>query len=319
MAPVQDDATGDSTTMQTHPLLITMDQSSYVRRSPQDDPKDLYGLFRELSLERTIDPDKMQRHILDSIYRLVHGSNNIEDVSFSFNTTVELCRTIFEGSISDPFDLLVLDVEIYRELGQHVKAAQYLIWQTTKSDLSEDIIKEAHRILTNEFNETKGTYDTDYSGEYRTSPLQATSRPYMDPNSIPAAMDKMMASYRDDIRAAGIKGEIDPVALAAKYSHIFFSIHPFHTANGQMSRLILNAILFKWAGCLAPFGQDEEECAEYLSIVVEAMDLETCDAESCNGIPDGCRPKLYKKLASYILKHAAAGMLLVCEPLQLDG
>ena len=88
---------------------------------------------------------------------------------------------------------------------------------------------------------------------------------------------------------------------------------------GQMSRLLLNAILFKWAGCLAPFGQDEEECAEYLSIVVEAMDLEISESETCRGVSDGCRPKLYKKLASYVLKHAAAGMLLVCEPLQLDG
>ncbi|KAF5967943.1 adenosine monophosphate-protein transferase FICD like protein [Fusarium bulbicola] len=252
-----------------------MDKSSYTRKSPEDDPRPLYELFRQLSFERTIDPDKMQRHILDSIYRLVHGSNNIEHGSFNLDTTVELCRTIFEGSISDPSHLLVLDVEIYRELGQHLKAAQYLICQTTKSDLSEDIIKEAHRIMTNEFNQTEGTYDTDYSGKYRTSPLQATSRPYTDPNKIPSAMDKMMASYRADILAAGVKREIDPVALAAKYSHIFFSIHPFHTANGQMSRLILNAILFKWAGCLAPFGEDEEECAEYLSIVVEAMDLET--------------------------------------------
>ncbi|KAF4435321.1 Adenosine monophosphate- transferase FICD like [Fusarium acutatum] len=319
MAPRQDDPTGHSTIIQTHPLLITMDKSSYIRRSPEDDPKHLYELFRQASSERTIDPDKMQRHILDSIYRLVHGSNNIEDVSFNFNTTVELCRTIFEGPISDPSDLLVLDVEIYGELVQHLKAAQYLICQTTKSDLSEDIIKEAHRILTNEFNQTKGTYDTEYSGKYRTSPIQATSRPYMDPNKIPAAMYKMMASYRADILAAGIKGEIDPVALAAKYSQIFFSIHPFHTANGQMSRLILNAILFKWAGCLAPFGQDEEECAEYPSIIVEAMDLEISEAESCRAVSDGCRPKLDKKLASYILKHAAAGMLLVCEPLQLDG
>ncbi|KAF5707111.1 adenosine monophosphate transferase FICD like [Fusarium mundagurra] len=318
MAPLQDNATGYSKAIQTHPLLITMDKSSYLRRSPGDDPKKLHDLFRQLSSERTIDPDKMQRHILDSTYRLVHGSNNIEDVSFNLNTTVEICRTIFEGSISDPFDLIVLDVEIYRQLGQHLKAAQYLICQTTKSDLSEDTIKEAHRILTNEFNQTEGTYDVEYSGKYRTSPLQATSRPYMDPNKIPAAMDRMMASYRADTLAAGIKGEIDPVALAAKYSHIFFSIHPFHTANGQMSRLILNAILFKWAGCLAPFGQDEEECAEYLSIIVEAMDLEISEAESCHGVSDGCGLKLYKKLASYILKHAAAGMLLVCEPLQLD-
>ncbi|KAM5509022.1 uncharacterized protein FRV6_12066 [Fusarium oxysporum] len=319
MAPLQDNATGHSTTMQTHPLLITMDKSSYVRRRPEDDPKHLYELFRELSFERTIDPDKMQRHVLDCIYRLVHGSNNIEDVSFNLNTTIELCRAIFEGSGSDPRDLLVLDAEIYREVGQHLKAAQYLICQTTKSDLSEDIIKEAHRILTNEFNQTEGTYDTEYSGKYRTSPLQATSRPYMDPNKIPAAMEKMIASYQADLLAAGIKGELDPVALAAKYSHIFLSTHPFHTANGQMSRLILNAILFKWAGCLAPFGQDEEECAEYLSIVVEAMDLETFEAESCHGVSDDCRPKLYKKLASYILKHAAAGMLLIYEPLQLDG
>ncbi|KAF5658732.1 adenosine monophosphate transferase FICD like [Fusarium circinatum] len=318
MATLQDNAAGHSRTTQTHALLITMDKSSYIRKSPEDDPRPLYELFRQLSFERTIDPDKMQRHILDSIYRLVHGSNNIEHGSFNLDTTVELCRTIFEGSISDPSDLLVLDVEIYRELGQHLKAAQYLICQTTKSDLSEDIIKEAHRIMTNEFNLSEGTYDTEYSGKYRTSPLQATSRPYMAPNKIPAAMDKMMASYRADILAAGIKGEIDPVALAAKYSHIFFSIHPFHTANGKMSRLILNAILFKWAGCLAPFGEDEEECAEYLSIVVEAMDLETSEAASCQGVSNGGRPTLYKKLASYILKHAAAGMMLVCEPLQVD-
>ncbi|KAF5644545.1 adenosine monophosphate transferase FICD like [Fusarium sp. NRRL 52700] len=318
MTPLQDNATGHSRTTETHPLLITMDKSSYVRRSPEDDPKRLYDLFRELSLERTIDPYKIQRHILDSIYRLIHGSNNIEHVTFNLDTTIEICSTIFQGSISDPSDLLVLDVEIYRELGQHLKAAQYLICQTTKSDLSEDIIKEAHRILTNEFNQTGGTYDTEYSGEYRTSPLQATSRPYTDPGKIPAAMDEMMASYRADILAAGIIGEIDPVALAAKYSHIFFSVHPFHTANGQMSRLILNAILFKWARCLAPFGQDEEECAEYLSIVVKAMALETSEAESCQGVSGGYRPKLYKKLASYILKHAAAGMMLVYEPLQLD-
>ncbi|RBQ80204.1 hypothetical protein FVER14953_06677 [Fusarium verticillioides] len=158
-------------TTQTHPLLITMDMRSYIRSSPEDDPKELYDLFRELSLERAIDPDRMQRHILNSIYRLVHGSNNIEGVSFNFNTTVELFRAIFEGSISDPSDILVLDVEVYRELGQHLKAAQYLICQTTKSDLSEDIIKEAHRILTNEFNQTEGTYDTEYSGKYRTSPV----------------------------------------------------------------------------------------------------------------------------------------------------
>ncbi|KAJ4115097.1 hypothetical protein NW765_011731 [Fusarium oxysporum] len=275
-----------------------MDKSSYVRRRPEDDPKHLYELFRELSFERTIDPDKMQRHVLDCIYRLVHGSNNIEDVSFNLNTTIELCQAIFEGSGSDPRDLLVLDAEIYREVGQHLKAA---------------------RLPNHEERSTEGTYDSEYGGKYRTSPLQATSRLYMDPNKIPAAMEKMIASYRADLVAAGIKGELDPVALAAKYSHIFLSIYPFHTANGQMSRLILNAILFKWAGCLAPFGQDEEECAEYLSIVVEAINLETFEAESCHGVSDDCRPKLYKKLASYILKHAAAGMLLVYEPLQLDG
>ncbi|EWZ95556.1 hypothetical protein FOCG_10555 [Fusarium oxysporum f. sp. radicis-lycopersici 26381] len=299
MALLQDNATCHSTTMQTHPLLVTMDKSSYVRRRPEDDPKHLYELFRELSFERTIDPDKMQRHVLDCIYRLVHGSNNIEDARVVIRVTSWFSTR--------------------KSIERWDSISRLLVCQTTKSDLSEDIIKEAHRILTNEFNQTEGTYDSEYGGKYRTSPLQATSRLYMDPNKIPAAMEKMIASYRADLVAAGIKGELDPVALAAKYSHIFLSIYPFHTANGQMSRLILNAILFKWAGCLAPFGQDEEECAEYLSIVVEAINLETFEAESCHGVSDDCRPKLYKKLASYILKHAAAGMLLVYEPLQLDG
>ena len=58
--------------------------------------------------------------------------------------------------------------------------------------------------------------------------------------------------------------------LAAKYCDRFVNIHPFKDGNGRMCRLILNAILIKYAGVLIPLGEKCEDRAEYLQIAQES-------------------------------------------------
>jgi len=60
------------------------------------------------------------------------------------------------------------------------------------------------------------------------------------------------------ITSTALNAGFDPVALAAKYCHMFVNIiHPFVNGNGRMCRLILNALLLKsMGGSLPAFGQD---------------------------------------------------------------
>ncbi|MBV5323390.1 Fic family protein, partial [bacterium] len=62
------------------------------------------------------------------------------------------------------------------------------------------------------------------------------------------------------------KKSIDPFSLAAKYSMEFVQIHPFRDGNGRMCRIILNAILCRYAGIIVPIGEHDEERDEYLGI-----------------------------------------------------
>lgn len=106
--------------------------------------------------------------------RAIFGSNMIERVGLGWEITAQPCRKIFDGE--DIGEIPERDaahqvelVELYRkkqpdlkdvlaqyvlrgrnEIVQHAKAFQYIIdaFVIDKQDLSEDLIKETHRILT---------------------------------------------------------------------------------------------------------------------------------------------------------------------------
>ncbi|RBA17353.1 hypothetical protein FPRO05_02077 [Fusarium proliferatum] len=100
-------------------------------------------------------------------------------------------------------------------------------------------------------------------------------------------------------------GEIDSVALAAKYCHKFVNIHPFLDGNSRTSRLILNTILLKYGGCFIWFGKDAIEREEYMDIATEGFAAEalTMQQEEMDDLPEGFKPKHHKKLATFTLKH----------------
>ncbi|CZR37369.1 uncharacterized protein FPRO_02371 [Fusarium proliferatum ET1] len=108
-----------------------------------------------------------------------------------------------------------------------------------------------------------------------------------------------------DIAVSEASGEIDSVALAAKYCHKFVNIHPFLDGNSRTSRLILNTILLKYGGCFIWFGKDAIEREEYMDIATEGFAAEalTMQQEEMDDLPEGFKPKHHKKLATFTLKH----------------
>ena len=79
-------------------------------------------------------------------------------------------------------------------------------------------------------------------------------------------MKELIQEFNEDIAKAEKTHSLDPFTLAAKYCNDFVMIHPFLDGNGRMCRLILNAILLKYAGVVVCLGENDESREEYLAI-----------------------------------------------------
>ncbi|KAF5691457.1 adenosine monophosphate transferase FICD like [Fusarium circinatum] len=266
----------------------------------------------------------------EKLSEMVYGSNMIEAVGSSLDITSELCRDIFAGGI-DAGDVEISDQDpIYkaiqmeliekckprahedvlrtrREVVQHAKAAYYIMNEVAikGKDLSEEVISETHRLLTHKIDSPDGIPSSEYGGIYRNCPVQRGFHSFPHQATVPKAVRDLTASLKADIAAAEASGEIDPVALAAKYCHRFVNIHPFLDGNSRTSRLILNTILLKYGGCFIWFGKDAMEREEYMDIAAEGFAAEaiTMQQEDMDDLPEGFKPKHHKKLATFTLKH----------------
>ncbi|KAF5575330.1 adenosine monophosphate transferase FICD like [Fusarium pseudocircinatum] len=232
----------------------------------------------------------------EKLSEMVYGSNMIEAVGSNLDITSELCRDIFAGVIdTDAVEISDHD-KIYkaiqteriekckpsshedvlrtrREVVQHAKAAYYMMNEVDikGNDLSEEIILETHRLLTYKIDSPDGIPSSEYGGIYRNCPVQRGFHFFPHQYTVPKAIRDLTTSLKADIATAEASGEIDPVALAAKYCHKFVNIHPFLDGNSRTSRLILNTILLKYGGCFVWFGKDAMEREQYLDIAAEGF------------------------------------------------
>lgn len=71
-------------------------------------------------------------------------------------------------------------------------------------------------------------------------------------------------------------GSLDPIFLAALAWGEFVNVHPFFDGNGRMCRIILNAILLKYVGVMAPMGESVGDIERYLEGVKDR-------SENCAG------------------------------------
>ncbi|OTA64127.1 hypothetical protein K449DRAFT_393958 [Hypoxylon sp. EC38] len=163
------------------------------------------------------------------------------------------------------------------EIVQHAKAIQYIIhaFVTEKQDLSEESIKETHRILATgvpiSVREGPDIPPEDYGGVYRIIIVGASSCNFTVSKFVPAKMQEMCRQLKEELAATEEKMTIDPFSIAAKYSLEFVQIHPVQDGNGRICRMILNAILCRYAGIIVPIGEHVEERKEYIGKHQEAV------------------------------------------------
>ncbi|KAF3902306.1 hypothetical protein ABW21_db0206279 [Orbilia brochopaga] len=174
-------------------------------------------------------------------------------------------------------------IAIYRarlEVIQHARAWSFFLEKFMAKDgepLSEDLILETHRILCTGYDHDDGTPWQDWAGKYRDYEIAASSgggqgqgqrrrvTMFIRAAAVPEYMSAMVRDFnawvmRDD-------DEIDPFELAAWLSIQFVNIHPFGDGNGRLSRILLNAVLYKFTGLVASLGDEGEASREaYLAI-----------------------------------------------------
>ncbi|KAJ4135161.1 hypothetical protein NW768_004779 [Fusarium equiseti] len=288
---------------------IVMDDAFYDY-NVSESPRKLFQEFSSLLSERNVEAGTVSQCYRQKIYQLVWSSNMIEDVGADLSLTLGLIDHVFEGWPASGLLFNFDSIRSQREVIHHAKAAGYIFGEIGKGDdLSEDLIRKTHEVLTCGIDMEDGTPWTEFSGKYRRGPARTTSYQFMHKDRVPSAMQQMVKDFNEEVLQATESGQIDPIALAAKYSHIFTRIHPFECGNGRMSRLILNAILFKFTICLVAFGQNENDRNEYRDLVEDALLKEgVCDILELEGVPNEVRPRNWIGLATFTLKHALETM-----------
>ncbi|PYH68327.1 Fic family protein [Aspergillus vadensis CBS 113365] len=237
-----------------------------------DSPKDLfkkatdfYRVIQEKLEEKSSDGTAL---ISDTLTRylgtVIFGSNYIERAGLNLEETIKICERIFRGEFNPASHI----IRSRREVVQHALALNFLITEMIVNDkpLSEDLILRTHRILT-EFIDTAGGIPwTEYSGRYRKAHVHAGNTNFVAPKYVPAKMRELVAEFERDIHKIESTHVLDPFTLAAKYCNDFVMIHPFADGNGRMCRLIMNAILLKYAGIVICLGEHDESRQQYINI-----------------------------------------------------
>ena len=149
---------------------------------------------------------------------LTYNSNHIEGSKLSEDQT----RLIFETRTINATGGVPVDDII--ETVNHFRAIDYVI-DVAEDELTEEIIKELHRIL------KQGTADASLSwfavGDYKKRANVVGGRETAKPKDVPARMKALLAAYDP-------KSVEDIIA----FHHDFESIHPFQDGNGRVGRLI---------------------------------------------------------------------------------
>ena len=178
-----------------NPLLQTLRDEKSIRMSG--------GLYHELQV------------------RMTYNSNHIEGSRLTEDQT----RLIFETNTIDVGEGIPVDDII--ETVNHFRAIDYVI-DVAEKPLTEDIIKELHRIL------KQSTKDASLSwfavGDYKKRANVVGGRETTRPKDVPAKMKALLSEY-----ASTSSVTINDVI---RFHYEFERIHPFQDGNGRVGRLV---------------------------------------------------------------------------------
>lgn len=174
--------------------------------------------------------EEMEMNLKGGIYhstqiKLAYNSNHIEGSRLSEDQT----RYIYEtNTIGVEESDETINVDDIIETNNHFDAFRYLL-KVAENDLSENIIKEFHRIL------KEGTSDSRKEwfavGDYKTKPNTVGERKTSAPKNVQRDIRNLLNEY-ENIKEKTIEDLIE-------FHYRFECIHPFQDGNGRVGRLIL--------------------------------------------------------------------------------
>lgn len=153
--------------------------------------------------------------------RMTYNSNHIEGSKLSEDQT----RLIFETNTIDVGEGIPVDDII--ETVNHFRAIDYVIDHAEES-LTEDIVKELHRIL------KQSTKDSTLAwfavGGYKKRANVVGGKETAKPKDVPARMKALLLHYE----------ALDSVSIEdiIEFHYNFERIHPFQDGNGRVGRLV---------------------------------------------------------------------------------
>lgn len=151
---------------------------------------------------------------------LAYNSNRIEGSSLTHEQT----RYMYETRTIDG-TALVNDVI---EMQNHFRLFDYML-DTADDELSEQSIKEYHKILKSSTDDSETGYFN--VGEYKKLPNEVGGNVTADPSEVPQKISELLNHYNDN-KNYSIDEIID-------FHYQFESIHPFQDGNGRVGRMIM--------------------------------------------------------------------------------
>ena len=124
------------------------------------------------------------------------------------------------------------------EILDHFNAYEFLMEQTDRP-LTEQLVKETHRILTQ--HTLTYRYKDAVPGEYTNTDMGAGDTIFGDHEKLIARVPKLMEATQKAIEEL----PVHPVEIAAQFHKHFIFLHPFRDGNGRLGRLLSNFILVK--------------------------------------------------------------------------
>lgn len=157
------------------------------------------------------------------------------------------------------------------EILDHFQAYEYLLNNLDKP-LTEELLKETHRMLTEHTLEYKTRNDEVPSkpGEYTTVDMCAGDTIFGEHEKLIKQVPRLLESTQKAIDS----GEVHPMVIAAKFHGFYEYLHPFRDGNGRLGRLMSNFILLKMGQPLLiiPSSNREEYIAALKYIKKERTD-----------------------------------------------
>lgn len=128
------------------------------------------------------------------------------------------------------------------EMLDHFQAYEFLLKNLDKP-LSEELLKETHRLLTEHTLSYRTQHDEhpSHPGEYTTVDMCAGDTIFGDHKELIKRVPLLLKSTQEAIDSDGVH----PMIIAAKFHGFYEYLHPFRDGNGRIGRMFTNFILLK--------------------------------------------------------------------------